>query len=91
MSPLAFPTIVTPYGIAALIVFLGLQRDIYSQLTIGVFVVGVMLLNLLTMLYAKAILKKFGWLLQILGAVLGIIQAALGLNIIIHAIQIIWL
>ncbi len=90
MTPLAFPTIVTPYGIAALIVFIALQHDLNGKMMIAAILLGVMVLNLLAMLFAQQILKKLGWLLQLLGAVLSIIQIALGLNIIVHAIQIIW-
>ncbi len=32
LSPLAFPIIVTPYGIAAIIVFLALSPDLSSKL-----------------------------------------------------------
>jgi multiple antibiotic resistance protein len=91
ITPLAFPTIVTPYGIAALIVFIALQHDLTGKMMIAAMLLGVMVLNLLAMLFAQQILKKLGWLLQLLGAVLGIIQVALGLNIIVHAIQTIWL
>lgn len=90
MSPLAIPTIVTPYGIAALIIIVALQNDWTGKLMIAGMLLGVMTLNLLAMLYARIILKNFGWLLQLLGAVLGIIQAALGLNIIVNNIKIIW-
>lgn len=90
ITPLAFPTIVTPYGIAALIVFIALQHDLNGKMMIATMLLGVMVLNLLAMLFAQQILKKLGWLLQLLGAVLGIIQVALGLNIIVHAVQTIW-
>ena len=90
MTPLAIPTIVTPYGIAALIVFIALQNDLNGKMMIAAMLLGVMVLNLLAMLFAQQILKKLGWLLQLLGAVLGVIQIALGLNIIVNVIQILW-
>ncbi len=49
--PLAFPTIVTPPGIGALIVFLA--PDLEGRLIIGGIVVAIMLLNLLVMLVAR--------------------------------------
>jgi multiple antibiotic resistance protein len=74
ITPVAFPTIVTPYGIAALIVFITVSRDWQQKLTIGAILVGIMLLNLIAMLLARHILRFLGVLLQTLGAVLGIIH-----------------
>jgi len=82
LSPLAFPTIVTPYGIAALVVFLAVSPDLPSRLTIGAVVLAIMLLNLVAMIAARRIGPVLGLLLAILGAVLGVIQVALGLQII---------
>ena len=85
MTPLAFPTIVTPYGIAILIVFLGLVPD-SNRMPIFAMVFGIMLLNLVFMLATRLIKQKIFQLiaitLQILASVLGIIQVALGLKII---------
>jgi multiple antibiotic resistance protein len=85
MTPLAFPTIVTPYGIAILIVFLGLVPD-SSRMTIFAMVFGIMLLDLVFMLVIRLINQRIFQLLvillQILASVLGIIQVALGLKII---------
>jgi small neutral amino acid transporter SnatA (MarC family) len=82
MTPLAFPTIVTPYGIGALVVFLALSPDLNTQLTIGAIVLVIMLLNLTVMMLTPHIRPLMGAALAILGAVLGIIQVALGLQII---------
>jgi multiple antibiotic resistance protein len=82
-SPLAFPTIVTPSGIAAVIVFVTLSPDWAGKLTIGLLLLAILLLDLLAMLYAQTILKWLALPLYILGAVLGVIQVALGLNIIL--------
>jgi len=82
MNPLTFPTIVTPYGIAAVIVFMALGPDLNSKLTVNAMVVGIMVLNLLFMLFAKHIIKPLSMILAILGAILGIIQVALGAKII---------
>jgi multiple antibiotic resistance protein len=84
LSPLAFPTIVTPYGIAALVVFLAFSPTPQSRLLIGAIVVAIMLLNLLVMVISRRILPVIGVVLPIVGAVLGVIQVALGLQI-IHA------
>jgi len=82
MTPLAFPTIVTPYGIAALVVFLALSADVQGRLVIGGMLLAIMLLNLIVMLLVQHIRPVLGVFLQILGAVLGVIQVALGLQII---------
>ena len=82
MTPLAFPTIVTPYGIAALVVFLAISPDLQTQLTIGAIVLAIMLLNLIVMILTPHIRPLLGAALAILGAVLGVIQVALGLQII---------
>ncbi len=85
--PLAFPTIVTPYGIAVLVVFIALSPDLESKLMTGVMLVAIMLLDLVAMLSARHIYRSLGVFLQILGAVLSVIQVALGLQIIIGSIQ----
>ncbi|WP_083930696.1 MarC family protein [Eudoraea adriatica] len=87
MNPLAFPTIVTPYGIATIIVFLSMFSDSRSQLIIAAIIVGIMLLNLVTMLVTKRIFKYLSVVLPILGAVLGIVQVALGLLIIYNQLK----
>ena len=45
LSPLAFPIIVTPYGIATLVAFLALAREMRARLTVGAIVVVIMLLR----------------------------------------------
>jgi multiple antibiotic resistance protein len=87
MTPLAFPTIVTPYGIATLIVFLALSPDLRSRLVIGAIVSAIMLLNLGVMLMTRRIMPVLGVLLPILGAVLGVVQVALGLQIIHNSLK----
>ncbi len=82
-SPLAFPIIVTPSGIAAVIIFVTLSPDPAGKATIGLLLVAILLLDLIAMWYALAILKWLALPLYILGAVLGVIQVALGLNIIL--------
>ncbi|ULQ54115.1 MarC family protein [Flavihumibacter fluvii] len=87
LNPLAFPTIVTPYGIAAVIVFLALAPDLTTKLTIGAIVLGIMVLNLVVMLLTRHIGKYLMLLLAILGAILGVIQVALGLMIIFNQLR----
>jgi len=87
LTPIAFPTIVTPYGIAALIIFVALSPDIEGKLIIGALLLAIMLLNVVAMLSARYILRFMGVFLHILGAVLGIVQVALGLQIIVLALR----
>jgi multiple antibiotic resistance protein len=90
ITPVAFPTIVTPYGIAALIIFITVSPDTQRKLTIGAILLGIMLLDLVAMLLARHLLHFLGVFLQIFGAVLGIIQVALGLQIILNSLQKLW-
>jgi len=87
INPLAFPVIVTPYGIAALIVFLAFAPDIQGQLMIGAMVFMIMLLNFLAMIFARKLLAWLGIVLAIVGAVLGVVQVALGLQIISNSFK----
>jgi small neutral amino acid transporter SnatA (MarC family) len=87
LAPLAFPTIVTPYGIATLVVFLAFSQNVESTLTIGAIVVAIMLLNLIVMLVTRRLLPVLALVLPILGAVLGVIQVALGLQIINNSLR----
>ena len=61
--------------------------DPKSQLIIAAMIVGIMLLNLVTMLATKRIFKYLRIVLPILGAVLGIVQVALGLLIIYNQLK----
>ena len=87
LTQLAFPTIVTPYGIAALVVFVAMSQTPQARLTVGAIALAIMLLNLGVMLTAKRILPVLGLVLPILGAVLGVVQVALGLQIINNSLR----
>lgn len=84
--PLAFPTIVTPYGIAAVIVFFSLAQDLDRKLKVGLVVLGIMVLNLVFMLINRYTYKYFALVLPLLAAILGVVQVALGLQIIYKAL-----
>jgi multiple antibiotic resistance protein len=91
-SPLAFPIIVTPYGIAAVIVFAALaQHDYAVKLVVGGVVLLILALDWLAMLFAETILRWLGPVLQVFAVVLGITQIALGLQVIIHSLSMIGL
>jgi multiple antibiotic resistance protein len=87
MNPLAFPTIVTPYGIAATIVFVALAEDLPTKLMVGGVVVAILAVDWLAMLYAHVILKWCGTALQILAVVLGVTQIAIGLQVMLRSLS----
>jgi multiple antibiotic resistance protein len=87
LMPLAFPVIVTPYGIAALIVLLAFSDGQEDRLMLAAAVVAIMVLNLIVMLTARRLATVLGLVLPILGAVLGVVQVALGLQIINNALR----
>ena len=82
MMPLAFPTILPPFGIASVIFLLSTSDDAEYKRNVILVAVGVMALNFVAMLLAKPILKYAAFPLALLGAVLGILQVALSIGII---------
>jgi multiple antibiotic resistance protein len=89
-SPLAFPTIVTPYGIAAVIVFAALAQDsVEAKLVVAGVVLLILAMDWLAMLFAHSILRWAGTVLQVFAVVLGVTQIALGLQVIIHSLSMI--
>ncbi len=84
---LAFPIIVTPYGIAVLIILMATATDAVRQMGIIAVLLMTMILNLLAMLFAHKILKVIGVItLQILGSTLGVLQVALGIELILQTL-----
>ena len=78
----------TPYGIAALIVVLSNSHDTGREVAILAILLGVMLLNLVAMLYARQVMGGVTLMaLQILGAVLGVLQIALAVEMILRALR----
>jgi len=83
----AFPIIVTPYGIAAVIALLVNSPDIARTGAIFAILIAVMVFNLLAMLYARRIMADAMILvLQIFGAVLGVLQVALAVQMILRGL-----
>ena len=88
LTPLAFPTIVTPYGIAAVIVFATLASGKHdAELTVASIVLLILALDWVAMLFAEIILRWIGTALQIFAVVLGVTQIALGLQVILHSLS----
>jgi multiple antibiotic resistance protein len=88
LTPLAIPGIVTPVGVAVLIIFVSYFPAIEQQFAILGAVIGVMAINLVAMLASHAFMKKVGPSpLVILGAVFGVLQAAMGFQFIINGLM----
>jgi multiple antibiotic resistance protein len=83
---LAFPSVITPYGLAAVIIFIAIAQETPTEVAIFLLAVGVLLLDLVAMLIARPLLKWLGVPLLILNAVLAIIQLAFGVQIILTSL-----
>ena len=81
------PMIVSPYGIAAVILLLTLMPD--QVVSIVAILAGIMVLDLLAMLFAKEILAVIAFPLQIVGTVMGVLQVALSVEMIIYGVKLV--
>jgi multiple antibiotic resistance protein len=89
---LAFPLVVTPYGLAAVIALLANNAEPARAAEIIAIVVAVMIMNLLSMLYIRHIMGTVILMtLQILGAMLAILQLALSVQILLRALRLLGL
>ncbi|MDJ0511739.1 MAG: MarC family protein [Crocosphaera sp.] len=89
ISPLTFPTILTPQGIAFVMISMTIAHRLDNNVhkLLGLIIL-VMILNLVCMLYAREILNFLKpTLLQVFGLTLNIIQLALGISFIFSAIN----
>lgn len=85
---ITFPTVVTPYGIATLIALLAATTQSVAEPMIWGILFGVMVLNLIAMLGAHAVMHGVFVLgMRLLGAVLGVLQVALAVQIVLLALQ----
>ncbi len=82
--PIAFPTMVPPYGVGVLVLFAAEFPSLYHQAAILGVAFGIELLNLGAMLIAHRFMATIGAIpLLILGAVFSILQVALGIQIVV--------
>ena len=86
---LAFPYVVSPYGVAVVILVLSTRPDFVSLTPILAMLGGIMLLNLLAMLGARRIASSpyIAPAFAVVGAVLGVLQAALGVQAILVGLR----
>jgi multiple antibiotic resistance protein len=82
---LAFPYVVSPYGVAVVILVLTSRPDHVPIEPILAMLGGIMLLNLVVMLNAQRIAGSayIAPVFAVVGAVLGVLQAALGVQAIL--------
>lgn len=89
---LVFPLVLTPYGIATLIALIAASDTARETGLIFAMLTGVMLLNLGAMLLARKVMHGMLLLvLYVLGAVLGVLQVALAVQMIVRQLGILGL
>jgi multiple antibiotic resistance protein len=86
---LTFPTVLTPYGVASVIALVALAagdpRRVGMILALALLVLAI---DLAAMIFARKIMRGVALLvLQIMGAVLGVLQVALSVQIVLRALQ----
>jgi multiple antibiotic resistance protein len=86
-SPLAIPHIVTPYGVATVIVFLTLAPE-FKWAIIGLVLI-IMAVDLLVMLFVRPFLRVLSMPLQLLGIVFAVLQVALSVQMVMFAVRVI--
>lgn len=86
VSPLAFPMILPPYAVGVLVLFAAYEPTVDMKLAVIGAVFVLMLLNLVAMIFARQLM---GWIgvttFQVLGAVFGVLQIALAIEMILWA------
>lgn len=86
MAPIAFPGVVTPYGIALVILIVANAHDPRRLLTTAALLAAVLVLDLLAMWFARPLMKVLGSSLQLLGSFLGVLQVALAMEMAIQGL-----
>jgi multiple antibiotic resistance protein len=89
LSPLAIPIIVTPWGFAAILVFMGLaEGDLTKTATILGLLLLTMALNLVGMLFARSIMTLVGFaVFQVIGWIFAVLQAGLAVEAIVLSLR----
>lgn len=88
LSPLAFSTIVPPFAVGVLILFGANFPDLKSQMTMAGLAIGLLAVDFVAMRFSQQIMRFLGpSLLQILGAVFGVLQLSLAIQMILWALS----
>jgi multiple antibiotic resistance protein len=84
---MAVPMIITPYGLAALIILLSASHSAERTVMVTLALLGVMVLHLLAMLFAGPMLRTIGPLpFKIFGTVIGSLTVGLSIQMMIAAL-----
>lgn len=88
LSPIAFPTILPPFAVGVLILFGAYFPNLESQLKMLGMALGLLVVDYFAMRYAKPIMATIGSTpLQVLGAVFGVLQLSLAIQMVFWAIR----
>lgn len=86
-APIALPGIVTPTGIAIVIIFASYFPQLADRLAILGVIAGIMAANFLAMLLSHTFMRHIGPApLQLFGAVFGVLQAAMGFEMLLSGL-----
>jgi multiple antibiotic resistance protein len=88
LAPLAFPNILPPFGVGVLILFAAYFPNTQDQLKMVGLSLALLAVDLVAMRYAQQILRAIGsHTLQLLGAVFGVAQLALAVEMILWGLK----
>jgi multiple antibiotic resistance protein len=89
LKGLVFPTIVTPQGVALVILTVAAYPALTVQIALAV--VQIMAINFVAMLFSQRLFKTPGVLpaLIVLGSVVGVLQVGLGVQIVINGLRVV--
>jgi multiple antibiotic resistance protein len=88
LAPLAFPNILPPFAVGILVLFASFFPDFENQLKMVGLAFGLLAADYLAMRYARQILNAIGiHTLQVLGAVFGVVQLALAVEMIFWGVK----
>ena len=88
LSPIAFPTILPPFAVGVLILFGANFPTFESQLKMSFLAIGILVVDYFSMCFANRIMATIGSsTLQVLGAVFGVLQLALAVQMIFWALK----
>jgi multiple antibiotic resistance protein len=87
--PLSIPTIITPWGVVAILLFMRLAHgDRAATVSVLAILLLVMALNFVGMLFARRIMKVLGFAsFQLMGWIFGILQCGLAVETILLSLQ----
>lgn len=84
ISPLAVPTILSPYGVGVLIIFVAYLPGMWAKIAVAAVALFIVAVDWLAMRHADRLMALIGPVaLTLLGAVFGVLQLALGIEMIV--------